>query len=142
ARLFSAVETVERRIGALSARLDAIAGAETARAALADRVAALEESRKAQDDATTDAIALALAAGQLRRAIDEGQPYAELLATVRAVAGEEAAMREPLGVLAAHADVGGATPASLQAAFPAMARRALAAGEVAAAESWGERLLR
>src|SRR3546814_11074404 len=47
-----------------------------------------------------------------------------------------------LGVLAAHADTGIATPASLQAAFPAMARTALAAGEVAAADSWGERLLR
>lgn len=141
AELSAAVERLQARLDDATARIDAIGPAQAERAELDDRVSALEQTEARRDEAMSDAIALSLAASQLRRSIDQGEPYSEALATARAVADDQAGVGGPLGVLAAYAGKGVPTPETLRLEFPEVARDALKAADMSSAGSWGERIL-
>ncbi len=92
---------------------------------LEERVAALDAQlgNVANDGARQDAVAaqamaLTISAGQLRRAIARGAPYADTLSKVEAAAGEGSAVERLVQQLAAHAQDGVATRDELLFSFP------------------------
>ncbi len=95
---------------------------ETRIAALNEQMDTLARQEVRQDAVAADAIALTVASGQLRRAIERGQPYPEVLATLREVSGDEATLDELAAGLAIHADTGVATRRELLFAFPGTAQ--------------------
>jgi len=98
---------------------------ETRIAALNEQMDTLARQEVRQDAVAADAIALTVASGQLRRAIERGQPYPEVLATLREVSGDESTLDELAAGLAIHADTGVATRRELLFAFPGMAQEIL-----------------
>lgn len=96
----------------------------------------LDQAEKAAATARAQGLAdaaLALAAGQLRRAVDSGQPYSAELAACRALAGGDDKVKAALDALAPMAGAGIATRAALADSFAdtaaAIARAALQHGE-------------
>jgi len=117
-----AQERATNDFGSVSGGLQQV---ETRIAALNEQMDTLARQEVRQDAVAADAIALTVASGQLRRAIERGQPYPEVLATLREVSGDESTLDELAAGLAIHADTGVATRRELLFAFPGMAQEIL-----------------
>jgi len=117
-----AQERATNDFGSVSGGLQQV---ETRIAALNEQMDTLARQEVRQDAVAADAIALTVASGQLRRAIERGQPYPEVLATLREVSGDDATLDELAAGLAAHADTGVATREDLLFAFPETAQAIL-----------------
>lgn len=113
--------------------------------ALAQATGRTDALAHALDPRRDAAVALVLAAGQLRGAVAEGRPYAPELAAVRAIAagdtlkGSTGSLSADLQALAPMADRGVPTRADLARRFDAAASAAVAADRPQGG-SWGEQL--
>ena len=119
----------------------ALSAAQDDIAQLRQQLAALGESRSVSGQNVAGAVGLALAAGRLQRALDDGDPYDEALATLRALANGDAAIGAVLDRLAAGAGAGIPTRAALAGEFTGVARAIVAAGRADPASSWTDRIL-
>jgi len=117
-----AQERASNNLGSVSGALQKV---ETRIAALNEQMDTLARQEVRQDAVAANAIALTVVSGQLRRAIERGQPYPEVLATLRQVSGDKAILDELAAGLAAHADTGVATREELLFAFPETAQEIL-----------------
>lgn len=146
--LSSKLASVEMRLGALesatgdelAAAQDVIQDVQGEIAELRRQFADLRESRAATGPVVSRAVALALAAGRLQRAVAAGRPYSETLASLRDYDGDDAvtALRDRL---ARYAATGVATKDALIQRFAPTARAVVAAASGDAAESWTDRAL-
>ena len=123
------------------AAADALSAAQDDIAQLRQQLTALGETRTITGQNVSGAIALALAAGALQRAIDKGEPYADSLATIRGLAAADAAVGAIADRLAAQAAAGVATPDALALEFPGVARAIVAAAADDTAGGWTGRAL-
>ena len=96
-------------------------------------------SSSSQD--VTQAVALALAAGRLRRAMDSGAPYQDILVNLRAISAGDAALSAVLDQLAGTAATGTPTRDSLVQTFAGVAREIIAAADIQTAAGWTDRTL-
>jgi hypothetical protein len=135
----STVQDLQREIGELKAKIGALAEAELAPGgdsalqpdltALTDRIAKLEAALPALKDAIgkdagdTKSATLAIALANLRTALNEGQPFAAELATLKALAPTP----EDLGPLPDYAEKGIPSLAALKRSFSSAKDEALAA---------------
>ncbi|MEK9833230.1 MAG: hypothetical protein VW453_11615, partial [Rhodospirillaceae bacterium] len=109
-------------------RLKALADAQAeARALIETRIAALEAGRSAEEVAVSRASALALAAGQIRTALERGAPYAEPLAILDSLRDGDAELDAAVARLRATAETGATTGAALELSFGALVPDLLAA---------------
>jgi len=156
-RLSARLDAVERRLkavasggGANTAALEAeIADLRRRAAALEDRlraaVAKLEGeiaalARKRAGAASASA-ALVLAVAQLRDAARGSGPFATALEAVRRLAGDDAALAEPLATLAQYAATGAPSQAVLRARFSALADKIVRAAAAETGGDWTARTL-
>ena len=126
------IDDLARRNAALETRLAAVAGR------LSKEIAALG-ARKA--GAASRSAGFVLAVGQLRDALRGSGGYADELAAVRALAGDDPALAAPLATLARHAETGVATRAALRSRFSALADSLVRAAAVPPEGSWLQRTL-
>jgi len=126
------INDLAQRGAALEKRLATVTGR------LSKEIAALG-ARKA--GAASRNAGLVLALGQLREALRGSGGYADELAAVRALAGDDPALAEPLATLARHAETGVATRAALRARFSALADRLVRAAVVPPEGNWLRRTL-
>lgn len=126
-RIDQALAALDGRLGALERSREAF-GFESRLAALEQRAAAIE--------AAPDAAALVVAVAQLRAALTGSGPYADELAGVRAIAGDDPESAAHLAVLAAHAETGVPTLAVLQSRFAGVATAAVRAAGAPQGEGW------
>lgn len=112
-----------------SSNLESVSGGlqtvETRIAALNDQMDTLARQDARQDEVAAKAIALTVASGQLRRAIERGQPYPDVLETLGDVSGGDPVLDELVRGLSGHADAGVATREELLFAFPETAQAIL-----------------
>ncbi len=115
-----------------------------AQAKLADemnvRIAALEAGRSAEQVAVSRASALALAAGQLRTALERGAPYAEPLAILDSLRDGDAELDAAVARLRATSETGAATGAALELSFGALVPDLLAASRSRSSDDLVDRL--
>jgi hypothetical protein len=130
----AAARQAQAAAAALSAAQDDIAQ-------LRQQLAALGESRSVDGQNVAGVVGLALAAGRLQRALDNGEPYGDALATLRTLAEGDAAIGAVLDRLAAGAGAGVPTRATLAREFTRVARAAAAAGREDLAGGWTDRTL-
>jgi len=155
ARLSARLDAIERALKTAKGRGDA-AALERKIADLAQRNAALEKRLAAVAGRLSKEIAalgarkagaaargagLVLAVGQLREALRGSGGYADELAAVRALAGDDPTLTEPLATLARHAETGVATRAALRARFSALADRLVRAAVIPPEGNWVQRTL-
>lgn len=104
------------------------------------RIAALEARAMAAGTASRET-AFVLAVGQLREAVRSGRPFADALAGLRAIAGDDREPAVPLAALQPFAGSGVADLATLRARFALAAQRIVAAAPRAGAW-WDQTLAR
>ncbi|MEK9901436.1 MAG: hypothetical protein VW516_11890, partial [Rhodospirillaceae bacterium] len=122
-------------------RLKALADAQAeARALIETRIAALEAGRSAEEVAVSRASALALAAGQIRTALERGAPYAEPLAILDSLRDGDAELDAAVARLRATAETGATTGAALELSFGALVPDLLAASRSGASDDLVDRL--
>ena len=122
-------------------RLKALADAQAeARALIETRIAALEAGRSAEEVAVSRASALALAAGQIRTALERGAPYAEPLAILDSLRDGDVELDAAVARLRATAETGAATGAALELSFGALVPDLLAASRSGASDDLVDRL--
>ena len=102
---------------------EAAAAQQAMLATASDRLAALEAAAEVDSRRAAELLAV----GQLREAMNRGDPYRQALAAVTFTAGE-AAPAEALAALARHADAGIATTPMLSARFPDVVNGIVEAG--------------
>jgi hypothetical protein len=107
----------EGRLAALTERVDGIAARLEEISALVGRVGALETASDRNSGILADAVALSLAASQLRRAVETGAPYPGALATLKTFTVDDPDLATHLAALAAAAQSGVTTRAALTAGF-------------------------
>ncbi len=108
---------------------------------LRQQLTALGGNRPVAGQNAAGAAGLALAAGRLRRAVDNGDAYENVLATLRTLSAGDAAIGAILDRLSKHADTGVAARDALTRAFPSVARDVAAAANSADASGWTDRTL-
>ncbi len=150
------IDELSRRLQAAESEIDQIQAraASAARAAkaassaaqgeiekLREQLAALGENRLGGGQNITGAVGLALAAGRLQRALDNGDTYEDVLASLRALSAGDAGVGAILDRLAARAASGVPTRAALTQSFPGTARAVAAAANTDAASGWVDRTL-
>jgi hypothetical protein len=108
---------------------------------LRDQLAALGESRSVTGQNVAGAVGMALAAGRLQRAIDNGDAYEAVLATLRALSAGDATAGAILDRLAGRAATGTPTRDVLAQSFPGVARAVAAAADTESASGWTDRTL-
>lgn len=84
---------------------------------------------------------LSLALGQLREAIERGRPYAAELATLRAIAGDDAGLTPAIAYLEPGAAAGVPGRTILRARFEAVAKDVIRAARTGGDDSWWRQLL-
>lgn len=95
---------------------------EVAQAAnLENRLTSMEKRAEAGPSIETKA-ATVLAVSHLSNAVMQSVPYADELASLKAVAGDDATLAEPISVLEQQASTGVPSLVDLRASFPAVAR--------------------
>lgn len=99
-----------------------------AQAALEERIAALAVGRSADEAAMSRASVLALAAGQLRTALERGAPFAGPLKTVDSLGDTDPALNAAIETLRRSAETGVATAPALELSFAKLVPELLAAG--------------
>lgn len=110
------------------ARLKTLAEAQAkSQGDMAARVAALEAGRSAEQVAVSRASALALAAGQLRTALERGAAFAEPLAILESLKDDDPKLAAALETLRGMADTGAATAPALELSFAGLVPDLLAA---------------
>lgn len=140
-----AVATAENERDALAERLAATSDAVTqaapaaALSALDERLATLEKVETGTSQG--QAVALALAAASLRRAVVEGTALAQPLALARKFAADDAAIAPALATLDAAATNGIPSEAVLRGELAAIANAVHVAMRDAPGTSWGKRTL-
>lgn len=127
------------RIEAGLARLDEMAALLRQSEEIEGRLAQLEAAREKALAASRDS-ALIAALGQLREAVRAGQPYGRALEAVAALARDDAAMREGLAALGAHAGEGVPALHELSARFEELAGAAAHEAALAPDASWLDRV--
>lgn len=114
----ASVQKVEQIAAAnRQARAVAIAELNSKLAALNERVVGLRNDGARQEAAAIDAISLTLAASQLRRDVERGDPYRDALATLEAVSSDDAELDAVVKRLAVNADAGVASLEELVFSF-------------------------
>jgi len=148
-QIIDRLEETETEIDQIQAKAASEAkAAKTASSATKDKIeklrqqlAALGESRSSTGQNVAGAVGLALAAGRLQRAMDNGDTYEDVLATLRALSAGDATVGAILDRLAGRAATGVSTRDALTRAFPNVARDIAAAGNTEAASGWTDRTL-
>ncbi|MBO6783595.1 MAG: hypothetical protein JJ899_10050 [Alphaproteobacteria bacterium] len=87
-------------------------------AALDSRLGSVASDGARQDAAAAEAMALTVSAGQLRRAVERGRPYAEPLARIEAASADTPALAALVARLSGQASGGVATREELAFSFP------------------------
>jgi hypothetical protein len=105
------------------------------------QLTALGGNRPVAGQNAAAAVGLALAAGRLRRAIDNGDAYENVLATLRTLSEDDATTGAILDRLSKHAGTGVPARDALTRAFPGIARDVAAAANTADASGWTDRTL-
>lgn len=105
------------------------------------QLTALGGNRPVAGQNAASAVGLSLAAGRLRRAIDNGDAYESVLATLRTLSEDDAAIGAILDRLSKHAGTGVAARDALARAFPSVARDVATAANSADASGWTGRTL-
>lgn len=108
-----------------AARADVVADIENRIATLDERFSGLQQQGARQEEAAIDAIALTLAASQLRRDIERGQPYRDALTTLEGVSSGDGELDTVVSRLARDADTGVASLEELVFSFDDTAIRIL-----------------
>lgn len=111
----------ETRLATLARAQDA------ARAAAEARIAALETGHSAEQVEVSRASALALAAGQVRTALERGAPFAEPLAVVQSLGSDDLSLSAVLEKLQPVAGAGVPTGAALELSFATLVPDLIAA---------------
>lgn len=124
----------QRTAAALSATQDDIMN-------LLERLAAVDTNSSSTGETVAGAVGLALAAGRLQRVMDNGDPYEDVLATLRTLSADDAAIGAILDRLTERAGAGVPTRDALVRAFPGVARDVAAAAGGDAANSWIDRTM-
>lgn len=112
----------------------------TKQAALESQIAALGAGRSADEAAMSRASVLALAAGQLRSALERGAPFAGPLDTVRSLGDADPALNAAFEKLRPSAETGVATAPTLELSFANLVPELLAAGRQGEAGDLVDRL--
>lgn len=134
------LEQVQRRAARESqAAVLALSTAQEEIAQLRQQLAALGDNGSSDTRNVSDAVGLALAAGRLQRALDNGAPYQDVLISLRALSDGDATMGLILDRIAGQAGTGIATRQSLTGSFAGAAREIVAAGDADAAGGWTDR---
>lgn len=107
------------------ARADALADIESRIDNLGERFSGRQQQGAQQEAAAIDAIALTLAASQLRRDIERGQPYRDALTTLESVSSGDGELDAVVRRLADDADTGVASLEELVFSFDETAIRIL-----------------
>ncbi|RAU23671.1 hypothetical protein CU669_00770 [Paramagnetospirillum kuznetsovii] len=108
---------------------------------LADRVEQVEASLREMQAKRSSAVALLLAVGQLREAVNLGMAFDAELRTVKLLAGEDAALAKPVDVLKDKAATGISTRPTLVDGFEILAPRVIRAEILPEGESWQRRVM-
>ncbi|NKB48060.1 MAG: hypothetical protein GKS02_01725 [Alphaproteobacteria bacterium] len=119
----------------------AMAAAQDEIGQLRQQLAALGESGRGSGEGVTQAVGLALAAGRLQRTLDQGAPYQDAMANLRALSEGDATLGAILDRLAGQAGAGILTREALTQSFNAVARDVVAAAGGEAAGGWTDRAL-
>jgi hypothetical protein len=119
----------------------ALATAQEEIAQLRQQLDALDDNGSNNSRNVSDAVGLALAAGRLQRALDNGAPYQDVLTSLRALSKGDATMGPILDRIAGQAGTGVPTRQSLTGSFASAARDIVAAGDADAADGWTDRTL-
>lgn len=119
----------------------ALATAQEEIAQLRQQLDALGDNGSNNSRNVSDAVGLALAAGRLQRALDNGAPYQDVLTSLRALSDGDATMGPILDRIAGQAGTGVPTRQSLTGSFASAARDIVAAGDADAADGWTDRTL-
>ncbi|MEP4378260.1 MAG: mitofilin family membrane protein [Alphaproteobacteria bacterium] len=120
-------------------RLKALADSQTESAAgLGTRIAALEAGRSADEVEISRASILALAAGQLRTALERGAPFAGPLELVETVSADDPKLDAALTTLRGMSGTGVATGSALELSFARLVPDLLAADRAATAGADGD----
>lgn len=145
ASLAQRLDRLDDRVGALAETLSEtqteIARLGRTQQDIAGRTDQLSQSASNADRQQHRSEALALAAGQLEAAVASGRPFADRLATLHALVGEDAELQAALAALGPHAEQGLAGEAVLQSRFRELAPLALAAERRRPDASWWQQAL-
>jgi len=124
--LEAALQTLSESAAAISqARADALGEIEARIAGLGERFSGLQQEGARQEAAAIDAIALTLAASQLRRDIERGRPFRDALTTLESVSTGDGEVNALVGQLGKNAETGVASLEELVFSFDATAVRIL-----------------
>lgn len=135
-QLRAQVSSIGNRVSDQADALATRAGADALDAAVADLSARMDEVERLASQRSGAAAAMALAAGQMRQAINRGNGYADALAGLRrAVSQPGGALAGALETLSAHAETGVATRDRLADRLGVIAPQIRAAAEPPA-EGW------
>lgn len=126
---------------ALMPRVDALEADSLQTKRLADRFREVETATKETVDKAQHLAATVLAVQQLKAALAGSGPFSAQLASLRALARDDAELQAALASLEPRAANGIPSLAALQGSFPAVAAAVSRAGAARAGESWGERTL-
>lgn len=110
-------------------------------ATLDQRVQSLEASGAAAREALMRGSSIVLAAGQLLRTVEDGEPFAAQLTTLRVVAAGDEQLSTAIRSLEPFAATGVPTMARLRAEFPATALAVSRAEGAARGEEWYDRIV-
>ena len=108
---------------------------------LSGRLVAVENRNGDAAASQSRAIGLAIAAAEIRRTLRSGAPFADDLATLRALAAADPMLAEPLATLAASAATGLPTVPELARRFDALIAGILSADRLRADTAWYRRAL-
>lgn len=108
---------------------------------LAERLAKLEQKGAASGGVASETAALVLAAGQLRQALARPGPFAEELASLSALAGDDAVVTQTIATLEPSAAKGLTTRRMLANRFDAMARTVVQAAIASENPGWVDKAL-
>ncbi|MBT4907272.1 MAG: hypothetical protein HOK98_00210 [Rhodospirillaceae bacterium] len=116
-------------------KLKALAEAQAkSRAELGARIDAIEKGQNADQTEASRASILALAAGQLRTALERGAPYISLLDLLETASADDPKLGKALTVLRGMSDTGVATGSALELSFTKLVPDLLAAHHLAAGD--------
>lgn len=124
---------------ALMPRVDALEADSLQTKRLADRFREVETAAKETVDKAQHLAATVLAVQQLKAALAGSGPFTAQLASLQALARDDAGLEAALAVLEPRAATGIPSLAALQGSFPSVAAAVSRAGVATAGESWGER---
>ncbi|MDH3738242.1 MAG: hypothetical protein OER92_03540, partial [Alphaproteobacteria bacterium] len=117
----------------------AISAAQDEIAQMRTQLATLGENSTSTDQDVTGAVGLALAAGRLQRAMDNGAPYQDILEDLRSLSPGDDTLGAILDRLAEQAATGAPTRDVLAQTFAGVARDVIDAAGIQSAGGWTDR---